>query len=89
MSAGMGRCDICKTDVRTTDLLSHISVYHPDLYEPIETWPDGQPVVIDTTLEPEDFAYAPLSDADSAVLLAAVSRPSLWQRIKSWFRKDQ
>lgn len=34
----------------------HIRVNHPDQYEPPERWPDGQIVVHDDTLTPEDFA---------------------------------
>lgn len=33
----------------------HMRVLHPDLYEQMQRWPDGAPVVIDKTLEPENF----------------------------------
>lgn len=33
----------------------HLRVLHADIYEPAERWPDGQIVVTDDTLEPEDF----------------------------------
>lgn len=52
---GMGFCNICKTDVATVELVSHLCIYHPDLYQPFETWPDGELVVIDGSLSPKDF----------------------------------
>jgi hypothetical protein len=47
-----GVCNLCGE--RVADLLVHLRVEH-DFDEEIETWPDGSPVVIDTTLEPGDF----------------------------------
>ena len=35
--------------------MDHFRVMHPDTFAQIETWPDGAPVVVDGTLEPEDF----------------------------------
>jgi hypothetical protein len=33
----------------------HIRVLHPDLYRPLEPWPDGLIVIHDQTLTPDDF----------------------------------
>jgi hypothetical protein len=49
-----GTCDICGE--KQDDVLLHLSILHPDVVEDFETWPDGSVVVIDSTLEPEDFA---------------------------------
>jgi hypothetical protein len=35
--------------------LEHIRLLHPDVYEEPETWPDGSLVVVDESLEPNDF----------------------------------
>lgn len=37
----------------TPDVLEHLRLYHPD--EVVDRWPDGEPVVVDLALEPEDF----------------------------------
>jgi hypothetical protein len=37
------------------DFADHLRVMHPDEYEKVEKWPDGSPVVVDNTLEPEEF----------------------------------
>lgn len=35
---------------------SHLRLLHPDVWgDGPERWDDGEPVVIDTTLQPEDF----------------------------------
>lgn len=52
---GMGRCEVCGEPVPTLELIRHLALLHPDVYEPVELWPDGRPVVLDTTLEPEEF----------------------------------
>lgn len=49
-----GWCELCQEAVPTADLISHICVYHPDNYEPVETWPDGRPVVLED-LSPSEF----------------------------------
>jgi hypothetical protein len=49
-----GTCGICGERVDAADVLRHLHVEHgidPDIAE----WPDGQPVVIDHTLTPDDF----------------------------------
>jgi len=49
------RCDLCATFQPADTLLDHIRLMHPDDYEELAVWPDGSPVIIDNTLEPEDF----------------------------------
>lgn len=52
----MGHCLLCHTDVPDEDLGIHMLQKHEiDMTNSVETWPDGSPVIIDTTLEPEDF----------------------------------
>lgn len=54
----MGRCFLCDppSDVEDEDLLGHIRAAHGlDVAEEIEKWPDGEWVVHDETLDPEDF----------------------------------
>lgn len=53
--SGHVRCELCLAAVPTDRLLTHLRMLHPDAYEPVETWPDGAPVVVDTTLTPTDF----------------------------------
>jgi len=48
------RCVLCHE--RTLDIEHHLGLFHPGLDATPEIWADGQVVVIDTTLEPEDFA---------------------------------
>jgi hypothetical protein len=51
-----GRCHVCEEDVPTHDLLGHLRVMHPDVYgDGPELWPDGQVVILDDSLTPEDF----------------------------------
>ena len=76
---GMGFCNLCETDVPTLELISHISMYHPDFYEPMETWPDGEIVVIDTSLEPEDFMD------EAAERLLTLARPTWFSRLRARF----
>jgi hypothetical protein len=38
----------CRCGEQTTDILDHIRLMHPEA-EPVETWPDGKPVVVDLT----------------------------------------
>jgi hypothetical protein len=53
---GTGWCAICQEPVPTQDLLGHLRVMHPEQYgDGPERWPDGRPVVVDTTLTPDDF----------------------------------
>ena len=50
----MGVCNLCGRSVPDPDLMRHLADEH-DLELEIQTWPDGSPVIVDTTLEPEDF----------------------------------
>lgn len=52
----MGFCNVCKTTVPDLGLMDHLRLDHPDEYgDGPERWPDGETVIIDTTLEPGDF----------------------------------
>jgi hypothetical protein len=50
-------CHLCHTTGLTTaELLAHLGTEHDvDLAVSAERWPDGELVVVDTTLQPEDF----------------------------------
>jgi hypothetical protein len=49
-----GTCHLCDED--TDDILGHLRVIHPDIWDGIERWPDGGFVVYDETVEtPEDI----------------------------------
>lgn len=54
--AGHCICNLCRppTPVPIADILVHIRVDHGVQVEPMR-WPDGQLVIVDTTLEPADF----------------------------------
>jgi hypothetical protein len=55
----MGRCFLCEppTDVDDEHLLGHMLVEHNlDVDKEVEKWPDGEWVVHDNALEPDDFA---------------------------------
>lgn len=54
MSELTGTCAMCGERVSVEELLEHIRGAH-DLDAEIATWPDGRMVVIDETLEPDDF----------------------------------
>lgn len=51
----MGMCFLCDPPalIPDGDALAHFERVHPTLG--VSRWPDGKPVVIDRTLEPEDF----------------------------------
>lgn len=50
-----GTCNLC--DVKVDGIFEHLATEHPEVFaEGIARWPDGEPVVIDSTLEPEDFS---------------------------------
>ena len=55
-----GRCEVCGQEfdapVTLGTILDHLRENHPDEYgEGLATWPDGEVVVFDETLDPEDF----------------------------------
>ena len=37
------------------DTLHHLRQFHPDVDADPERWPDGRPVWVDLTLDPDDF----------------------------------
>lgn len=37
------------------ELIPHVRREHPEYYDPVQCWPDGRPVIVDTTLDPDDF----------------------------------
>lgn len=52
-------CHVCDPHVwlPIAEMLVHFRVEHDiDIEEDVAKWPDGEWVVVDTTLEPEDFA---------------------------------
>lgn len=50
-------CGLCPVDGLTLgEMVTHLHDAHGvDLGADLERWPDGEPVVVDATLEPEDF----------------------------------
>lgn len=50
-------CQLCQPPRRLPldALWEHLRIVH-DLDAEFAEWPDGSPVIIDSTLEPEDFA---------------------------------
>lgn len=48
-------CELCQEWVPLREVLQHLHRFHPEHYEGMDTWPDGEPVIIDMTLKPEDF----------------------------------
>ncbi len=50
-----GWCWTCKEEVHSEELLDHLRLIHPSVYEEPAKWPDGTRVVVDETLEPGDF----------------------------------
>lgn len=59
-------CNLCEPPHRIliADLVEHLAVVHG--YEAdVSTWPDGSPVIVDKTLEPDDFRQAPSEEASN------------------------
>ena len=53
---GQVHCCLCHTDMDPAAIEDHARLLHPAQWgDGLERWPDGRPVVYDTTLEPEDF----------------------------------
>lgn len=48
-------CALCGERFPLDLILGHLTGAH-DLDVEIETWPDGSPVIVDSTLQPDDFA---------------------------------
>lgn len=56
MTVGTATCELCGETHPADRILDHLRAIHPDQYgDGPEHWPDGQVVIIDTTLTPEDF----------------------------------
>ena len=51
----MATCLICRGWVADDLTADHIRLIHPGRWDEPETWPDGRPVVVDLTLNPDDF----------------------------------
>jgi hypothetical protein len=54
----MATCHLCPPGddwVPDFDVANHLRVVHPDVNDAPERWPDGQIVIHDLTLDPEDF----------------------------------
>lgn len=65
----MAHCHVCETDVPDLELLDHLRLLHPDRYgDGPETWPDGEFVVIDTTVDS-------VADAEEDWLAEAMRQP--------------
>lgn len=47
-------CEQCGRGFGPADIVNHLRRDH-GVTEPFERWPDGEPVIEDTTLEPGDF----------------------------------
>jgi len=50
-----GQCGICEAIMHPFELIPHVRREHPEYYDPVQCWPDGRPVIVDTTLDPDDF----------------------------------
>jgi hypothetical protein len=50
----MKECFACKIHCPDNKFDDHLRVYHPE-WPRFERWPDGALVIVDRTLEPEDF----------------------------------
>jgi hypothetical protein len=50
-------CVACQPPEPVPDarLLDHVRLMHPGVWDGLDRWPDGQPVIIDDTLQPADF----------------------------------
>ena len=55
-------CAICGATFHPSMLLGHLRGAH-DMDVEIAEWPDGAPVIVDLTLEPDDFARDPQEGA--------------------------
>ena len=59
------RCELCEEWIEhpeTENVMEgieygadHFRVFHPDVYEEMQKWPDGAPVVVDESLDPASF----------------------------------
>lgn len=53
----MGRCHLCvpEAEVPDEEILVHLAEVHGYDLDSIERWPDGEVVIHDESLTPEDF----------------------------------
>lgn len=49
-----GTCGLCGERIPAEDVIVHLQVWH-DVDVSVEEWPDGSAVIIDRSLEPDDF----------------------------------
>lgn len=47
-------CDLCEQPFTDDEILDHLANTHDQDINPL-LWPDGDPVIVDHTLTPEDF----------------------------------
>lgn len=50
-----GHCFKCHEEVHEFHALDHFRMFHPDVYETLSRWPDGEVVTVFESIEPEDF----------------------------------
>jgi hypothetical protein len=43
----------------------HFRLIHPEAYEELQRWPDGSPVVVDESIDPDDFKSDGSSTTDT------------------------
>ena len=56
MKGTHGFCELCKDWLPLTTVADHLRLFHPDEFgDGVATWPDGEVVIVDTTLNPDDF----------------------------------
>lgn len=51
----MANCLICGDTPPDSEIWDHLRLMHPDHWGDGERWPDGEPVIHDLTLQPDDF----------------------------------
>ena len=50
------RCELCGETGPDEDVLEHFRLMHPEVdAHTLVRWPDGRPVILDRTLEPQVF----------------------------------
>lgn len=50
----MATCALCNDEILDDEVLDHLRLFHDVDTEPAR-WPDGDVVIVDQTLKPEDF----------------------------------
>ena len=51
-----GRCELCGDQFDFAELDAHFSTNHPAEWSEVARWPDGEVVVFNDDISPEDFA---------------------------------